>query len=224
MPGEEKIQAAIKLSTVYTVSQSGGNVPKQAKESSKKKEKPPRYFAVLPEFDVQAVLKDHFASVKDGDTALWKSLLESQRLTAHPHITLVHEKSLSTESPTYLSEKELWDRCAHLANVDSPPMFSMVLEKVIWDGRVMVILVDDFRLGSSPEEDKEQKGAQFVSTLPYELRSRLHVTVGTKESSIPPIEGKNLAERWRRGEKGKSVGELDLGKVQVQGRVKGMYA
>ena len=59
-------------------------------------------------------------------------------------------------------------------------------------------------------------GRDFVSNLPENVRSRLHITVGTRYNSIKPVEAKSMVQQWRKG-------ELDMIKsiiVTVYGRIK----
>jgi hypothetical protein len=85
-----------------------------------------------------------------------------------------------------------------------------------------------------------------LSKLPKDLQLRLHITIGTKEPSIPPVEAMDLVHRWRssatssstdsdKGKeketegdgsdgKGGKVESIALKGVVAQGRLKGLMS
>jgi hypothetical protein len=65
----------------------------------------------------------------------------------------------------------------------------------------MAITVEDFDVaeaaeGSSSGSNDNEKGCEFVPNLPDDIRSRLHITVGTRYESIKPLEAKSMVEQW----------------------------
>ncbi|KAF9447346.1 hypothetical protein P691DRAFT_802577 [Macrolepiota fuliginosa MF-IS2] len=227
-PGEEKIREALEQVGDYKAVKGKDTRSilegKEAKEQKKRKEKPPRYYGILPEVDVDSVLDGVFSSgsddvdekVKDG-AAFWGELKKEKRATTRPHITIVHGKSLPQES-------DVWEAAAAVSAADAPPGFKCTLGHILWDGRVMVLTVDNLELELG--EGDEAVGKKFLKVFPADTRERLHVTVGTENSGIPPVEGKALVERWRRGEReNEGVFEIELGKgVIVGGRLKGLWS
>lgn len=99
----------------------------------------------------------------------------------------------------------------------SPPLLKGRLGSVVWDGRVMAVSVDD--VGVEPEEGEGMEGEAFVKGLGGDVRGRMHVTVGTRDGKVRPVEAKGLVEKWRKGEAVKSV---KLGDVVFRGRVKAL--
>ncbi|KAJ7205526.1 RNA ligase-domain-containing protein [Mycena pura] len=186
-------------------------------DAKKKKTKPPRYYALLPEVDLDRLLVDVVA--KDPDAAaLYGHLVKEKRVTTRPHITLVHSKWLEGEGEEAGTAQDLWGRCAAL---DPSPHFQCILGSVVWNDRVMAVAVDDVRL--EQEAPSGQAGAEFVSTLPQDVRKRMHVTVGTRHSSIMPVEAKGLVEAWRAG-KAKGIKSLPLEGVTARGTVHGLIS
>ena len=73
-----------------------------------------------------------------------------------------------------------------------------------------------------PEEDVGQEGSAFLSQLDPDLRERLHITIGTKDASVPPVEAGALVEAFKKGEKG--MESVPLEGVYVKGRIKGLFS
>ena len=143
-------------------------------------------------------------------------LKDAKRATPVPHITLVHNKSLP-------QEQALWDRCSDLFLSPSPPSFAFRITHLLHNNRVMSLVVDDFRAAPNPEEDAGEAADQFVKALDGKVKSGLHITVGTKNSNIPPIEGRTLVESWKKGNTS-GITALALSDVSAKGRVKGLMS
>ncbi|KAF7316285.1 tRNA ligase [Mycena indigotica] len=163
--------------------------PAQTKDQlAQKKGKPPRYYGLLPEVDLTGLLAGAVEK-EPSAAAFYGHLVKEKRVATRPHVTLVHSKALQEPGA-----KELWERCAAL---NPSPAFTCKLGHLVWNDRVMVVTVDDVMV--EKEASTGQVGAEFVTRLPQEVRDRLHVTVGTRTSSIMPVEGKALVEAWRAG-------------------------
>lgn len=181
----------------------------------------PRYFAFLPEINLADILGPKLASLPaetDASDSFWAHLVTKDRVTKRPHVTVVHKKSLP-------DEQDLWERCRVLHPMSSLPWFKFKLGHVVWNARVMAVTVDDVEVatttttnnnntttttapGTTPPEVQE-----FMSLLPDEVKRRLHITVGTKDKDVPPVEAKSLVEEWRNGGKkdGNGVRSVELG-------------
>ncbi|KAJ6575779.1 RNA ligase [Mycena vulgaris] len=179
-------------------------------EEKKKKAKGPRYYALLPEVELPALLEPRIA-----DEPMYAHLLKEKRVAAKPHVTLVHTKAVVAAEE---GAEELWARCAALAA--GSPVFRCTLGSVLWDERVMVVTVDDVRL---EKEGGGQTGAEFVSGLGAEVRGRLHITVGTRDAEVPAVEGKRLVEAWRAGER-EGIREVKLEGASVVAKVQGLFS
>lgn len=175
---------------------------------------PPRYYALLPEIDLENVLEKRFAEgdVSQDGVEFFAELKKGKRVTERPHVTLVHEKSLPAEEP-------LWSRCKEIFALPSPPLFSFKLGHAVWNDRIMAVTVSDLSV-SSDEQAANAKGVEFVAQLPQEVKEKLHVTVGTKNKDVAPVEARDLVARWKQGEKG--ISSCELKDVWAKGRVKGL--
>ncbi|KAJ4466316.1 RNA ligase-domain-containing protein [Lentinula aciculospora] len=206
-PSPEKIAQGIEKATGYRPATKKDDDSKQ-----KQKEKDPRYFGILPEINLERELSKVFGETSTSYT-MWMHLKQNKRISQRPHITVIHKNSLP-------GEIELWERCMDLHMSENPPMFEFKLKNVVWNDRVMAVVISDFRVVS--ESDLEQKGTEFADKLAEEVRTRLHITVGTQNHNIQAVEAKSLVEEWRRG-KTDGVQVMEISEdVLVRGRIKGL--
>lgn len=221
-PTDEKIKEAVGVAMGYA--------PKVKKpDDAKSKNAGPRYFGLLAELDLEDVLgrKLDLAASESGTTAeaetqalsFWNGLKGGQRVTKRPHVTIVHRKSLP-------AEQTLWDKCAALHRLAQPPLFSAKLGNLVWNDKVMAVTVDDLQVVvEDGEGDEVRLGRAFLQALTKSVKERLHITVGTKNQNILPVEAKALVEVWRSGVGSEAVGNvrsLKLGGIVVHGRIKGL--
>ncbi|KAF8958845.1 RNA ligase-domain-containing protein [Flammula alnicola] len=212
-PSEEKIAEALEVVQGYAPAV---KKPDEPKDSKKKAEKTPRYFGLLPEVDLVALL-DERLSQDDVDNDMrdfWAMLKAEERVIKMPHVTIVHKNAMDTE-------RALWDRCAALHAMPIPPVFKGKLGSVVFNRRVMAVTVEDFAL-ETPGDAQAQQGQEFVSKLPHEIRERLHITVGTR-ANIQPVEAKAMVETWRAEGPNPDLMAVGLKGKNVLGRVKGLY-
>lgn len=209
-PSAEQMGQALAAARAYSPKPRGGGPEKKEKKKAQ-----PRYYALLPEVDVERLLDERFKAddVSKKGKEFYRVLKKNKRVTERGHITLVHEKNLP-------DDRELWDRAKALHALPASPLFSLRLTNVVWNDRVMALVVADVAVASE-ETDTEGKGVEFVVNMPEELRNRLHVTVGTRGTDVPPVEAKDLVQRWKKGEAGIESCELD--DVWVKGRVRGLF-
>jgi tRNA ligase len=211
-PDAERVGAALAKIRGYTPANTAN-----VKKSKTKAQSPPRYFGLLAEIDLAETLGAHI-SRREGEGGplgdFWGALKRNKRIVHNPHVTIVHSKHL----PEMLT---LWERCAALSALPAPPLFRVRLGHVVADERVMAVTVEEL-LVVDPEEDEGQEGSAFVSMLDPEIRERLHITVGTKDASVPPFEAGTLVKSFKKGEKG--LDSVRLGDVYVNGRIKGLFS
>ncbi|KAF5357059.1 hypothetical protein D9756_006525 [Leucocoprinus leucothites] len=202
---------------------------KEVQKQQKQQAKPPRYFGLVPDFH----LRKFVDSVLSGQDAVdperiagaefFQTLKSAGRVTEAPHITIVHKKQLP-------QDQNIWDQCTEVTAMGQPPKFDCRIGHILWDDRVMVLAVDDVQPAaewtfSSGEArvDAEKQGKEFLSVVPEETRSGLHVTVGTLNGSILPVEGKTLVERWRAGEK-EGIRCVEFDEAVITARLKGLWS
>lgn len=212
-PDTERVGAALAKVRGYTPAHTT-----DVKKSKTKAQSPPRYFGFLAEIDLAEALEAHISRREGGGGPLgdfWCALKKNKRIVHNPHVTIVHSKHL----PEMLT---LWERCAALSALPVPPLFRIRLGYVVADERVMAITVEEL-LVDDPEEDEGQEGLAFVSMLDLEICERLHITVGTKDASVPPSEAGALVKLFKKNEK-KGLDSVRLEDVYVNGRIKGLFS
>ncbi|EIN08726.1 hypothetical protein PUNSTDRAFT_67333 [Punctularia strigosozonata HHB-11173 SS5] len=209
-PSDDRIAEALTVARGYAPT-----VKHPDKNKGKKDASTPRYFGLLPEMDVEKVVDDAIvrAEVSAEGRAFWDKLVEQKRVAKRPHVTIVHSKSLP-------HEKDLWGRCTTLHASTKPPLFSFRLGHLVWDDRVMALTVEDLAV-SKDVPDPYEEGVAFLVKLPKEVAGRLHITVGTRDKDVNPVEAKDLVQRWRNGDS--DVNAVPLDKVFVKGRLKGLF-
>jgi len=206
-PNVERVGAALAKARGY-------KAPHTDAKQVAKARPPPRYFAILAEIDLVDALESQISHAEGPLRDFWDLLKTNRRIATTPHVTIVHSKRL----PESLS---LWERCTALYALPTPPLFRVRLGHVVANERIMAATVEDLTV-DNPEEDEGQVGSTFVSQLDPEVRQRLHITIGTKDPSVPPIEAIALVESLKRGEKG--VDGIPLEDVFLKGRVKGLFS
>jgi tRNA ligase len=110
-------------------------------------------------------------------------------------------------------------------------MWDFEMTHVVWDGRVMAIVVEKL-------EPQTKEGMDSLAKLVLEeTKDGVHITVGTKEEDIRPYEARPLVEMVRKRilageldgeteefvEGGGKVRWAQLGPTKGEGRVKGMW-
>lgn len=214
--------------------------PSKKKEKAKAKSSP-RYYAILPEIEMATVIEAAMTSedsIPESGRLMWEHLKMKARITQRPHVTVTHSKSRE-------SEGEVWDACERFMEMTTegtPPFFEFDLGHLVWNERVMTLTVENLRV---KEGGGEEAAVEFLSKLPEDVKLRLHITVGTKEPNIPPVEAKDLIQAWRSfttdtasptiSEKGKEketttggnegkVEAIALTEVNARGRLKGLMS
>jgi tRNA ligase len=223
-PELERVGVALAKARAYKPTLTADTKQAEAKAHPK-----PRYFGLLPEIDLVDALDAQISRRQERGMPLrdfWESLKTPPaeeaahgRVTRSPHVTIVHSNQQKQQDRDPESVM-LWERCATLHALASPPMFRARLGHVVADERIMAATVEDLCV-EDPEEDAGQEGAAFVSQLDHELRERLHITIGTKDGSVSAVEAGALVQSFKKGEKG--VESVPLEGVYVKGRIKGLF-
>ena len=214
-PTGEQMGEALRKAIEYqnSVKQEIGESPKgKKKEGSKEKAVAPRYYAILPEVDLEAVVGGILSAEGTSEDAkkIWELLKGKKRFTARPHVTITHMKSKETELA-------LWNASAQLLKEGTPPMFDLEFGHLVWNDRVMALTVENL---SVKEGSAIEAGNEWLKVLgDGPVKARLHVTVGTANPSIPPVEAKELVEKWRANE---PVSVMEIKGIGSQGRLKAL--
>lgn len=234
-PTDEQIAKALEEAKAYQ--------PSVKKELQGKETPPPRYYGLSIELDLQHYVEEALGSsgnscrdVKADAEQFLAHLVSHGRIVARPHVTIVHEKTVAAEtapegeaSRSLGPAQRLWNTCEALRQMPSPALFEFNLTALLFNDRVMTLVVDHVRphVQAHSEDDKAERKQQdrqhllhVEQALCEDLKEVLHVTVGTREESIPPFEARGLVEAWRKGDQ--NVKHVDLQGLHGLGRVMGM--
>ena len=170
------------------------------------------YFCVkLPKNDVLSTLDKLFNRESPETARIYRQFQQSRRIQPAFHVTLMHRASLASHSVlwshlTDLRAKALSEASQNPSTQTSDPLLGecrVRLERVVWDDRVMCIVV---RL-----LDEGWETANPIA----------HITIGTAHPDIKPKESNELLQRWM--ESGSQTGIADFevaGHVEVPGEVR----
>lgn len=196
----------------HTIPDRGGKnnrLPQQQGQKSQKK-KPLEYMSIdVPAKDIAALLQKTFNKAGAEQARFYKQLVGTRRVQPQFHVTLMHRATAKQHS-------ELWDRYTKLhaeadsANASSIGECDVVLERVVYDDRIMAIVV---RL-----DDPEEKWTCVNKVT--------HITVGTRDDGVKPKESNDLLERWLTEGSG-AGGVVDVGfegRPVVHGVVRGVLS
>ena len=217
MPSDERIQEGLDCDVVRGYAPTVKRLDRDNPKGKKKLDV--RYYGLLPEVDLEVLLDRALANEHNSNKDFWMQLKTNHRVTKRPHVTIVHKNTIDTE-------RDLWNRCAALHEMSTaiPPLFKGTLSNLLWDGRVMAITVEDFDVVEVEGSSGSNEGRGFVSNLPDDIRSRLHITVGTKSGDVKPVEAKTMVQKWRRGKEQDKIKSFKLVGLVVYGRIKGLMA
>lgn len=209
-PSQERMGEALAAARAYTPSTKKPNEDKKAAAAEA------RYFGLLAEIDLDSALNGTLEEDTGSESGkeFWDHLCSNNRIASRPHVTIVHSKNLPKDTP-------LWDRCKALHALPRPPLFKFRLSHLVWNDRIMAAVVSDLAV-CSDGEDPDENGVQFIAQLPLEVLKRLHITVGTRDKDVNPVEAKDLVEQWKAEEDIDHVRSVELKDVWVKGRVKGL--
>jgi len=198
------------------------------RKQSQVQTKPPKqprmeYFSVrLSAQRINSILDALFHN-KDVQTArFYRQLQQSRRVQPEFHVTLMHRAS-AAENHAYWEKLNLLH--ASLQKTDASKgswdpelgQCSILLERVVWDNRVMCFVV---RLNGSTTLDAQGEELVFESVNPV-----AHVTVGTASQDIKPKESNDLLQKWLNGGSGGDTGVQELsikGNMALEGSVRGV--
>lgn len=209
-PDAGKISAACASAKEYKVNQPG---------KKKSAPKPPRYFALIPQMDLEKLVGDKMSGGKapESGSQLWSHLVAEKRLTKHPHVTLMHMKE------KHDSEK-LWECCWSLQKSagEIEPSFSVTFDHIVWNSDMMALSVSEIEMHGEFEKHRNI-GQSVIEHISDIVARRLHLTIGTRDDSINPFQAAAMVAEWRSGSKS-DVQSLPLDNCVVEGKFAGRYS
>lgn len=160
------------------------------------------YFCIrLPNEKVLSSLDQAFKSVPPETFKFYRQLQKTRRIQTAFHVTLMHRASVAQNQDLWSSLNSLYNSALTSSPSDADPILGkcrVQLERVVWDHRVMCIVV---RL--------LDEGWQCQNTV-------AHITIGTAGQEIKPKESNTLLEKWHEGGSGGRTGTLE---VEIEGNV-----
>lgn len=219
-PTPEELEEAISFADAYRP-QVFKELTLEAKAKAEERKKP-RYYGVLVEQDLKALLAPLFPESASALPEPYATLLAKDRINKSPHVTLVHEMELKSPDEAFRAARQAtWDQYVQLVrDAKTHGSDSLVVElalgpRIVWDDRVMSIEVSGMRSEAGTE--------MGLGTL---VGRSLHVTVGTREEDVRPIEGKLVLEAVEKGEtttrEGGIIHVREMEVVQCRGRLTGL--
>lgn len=173
------------------------------------------YFNIsLPTNEVSSILQSLFPPSIPAETArLYRQLVNSRRIQAAFHVTLIHRASKQ-------DHPELWDRMTNrYIDVQTkdpvpepsryPPTIGSArvrLERLVWDNRIMTFVARILPANGGDISDATSEW-QCANAIP-------HITVGTAAPDVKPKESNDLLRRWVESGSGGNTGIFE---AEVQG-------
>lgn len=169
------------------------------------------YFGIrLSTTNINSILSSLFQKSTADESQFYKKLKSSGRLQDEFHVTLIHRASSLQDSQTWQQYVKLLETAVgkDTRKGDELPSLGparLRLERVIWDDRIMGILV------------RVLPGADGAV---WSCANRIpHITVGTASKDIKPVETNTLLERWIGGDQ--TVRSMEFAGIQeLEGAVK----
>ncbi|KZS97411.1 hypothetical protein SISNIDRAFT_406536 [Sistotremastrum niveocremeum HHB9708] len=214
----------------------------------KKKAKEARYYGFNVELDLERSLKKHLShpSIPPSLQTLFESLKSSGRITFDPHITLVHSASLSSSASDHETAKPLWDTLESFTNSENgSALFRFTISHILFTPRLIALSISPTSLApiqsttTASSNKAHNDGAQesgvdpraqgVLNEIPKEVKERMHITVGTRDSGVKPVEAGDVIASWKKGtfpssgSNGKEgIIEIGEGGIEARGRIRGM--
>ena len=155
------------------------------------KESKLEYFAVQLEASrVGPILKAVFDGLPAERARFYRTLEQTRRIQPQFHVTLMHRASAASKPAEWDALVKAYEVAAksEAGGKGQPPSMGrcgVMLERVVWDKRIMCIVV--WLVGS--DEDAKWESANRVA----------HITVGTASPAVKPKESNDLLARWWTG-------------------------
>jgi tRNA ligase len=185
------------------------------------------YFSVrLNTSRITSVLDSCFND-KDATTArMYKQLKQSRRIQNEFHVTLIHRASASQNQTYWDKLMKLHETVKQTGSRDGawePELgkCNVQLERIVWDDRIMCFVV---RLDGSSTLQIDGEAGTTTEDLQFSTTNLIaHVTVGTADAQIKPMESNALLQRWVNHGSGDGINELSVkGHVVLEGSIRGV--
>ncbi|CAO2650259.1 Nn.00g015510.m01.CDS01 [Neocucurbitaria sp. VM-36] len=220
--GKKSMQNFNNNQVLQNMQRSEGHNGRNQSQQDAKPKKAPRmeYFSVRLNSSRISSILDALFNDKDAATArFYKQLKQTRRIQNEFHVTLIHRAS-APQNQVYWDKLTKLHEAGQKTNVNSgswePELgsCSVQIERLIWDDRIMCFVV---RLnGSSTLQVDSEVGTTTEELMFESVNPVAHVTVGTANQQIKPMESNSLLQRWLNEGSG---GETGIGELSVKGNV-----
>ena len=182
-----------------------------AKQTNGKAQTPPRqqmltaeqlvkkleYFSIpVSTTDINSALGSVFADGSTEEKKMYAHLKQSRRIQNEFHVTLIHRASNSQHPQIWQLYTDMYANALHTQGLaaSSPSLGGsrVRLERVVWDDKVMAIVVRLLPRAQRQSGD-ETEAFPCANEIP-------HITVGTSHEQIKPKESNALLARWMAGD------------------------
>lgn len=191
----------------------------QSNGSAKPKEKKVEYFAVqVPAYQVNGLLESMFRDAPPEEAKMYKTLRAQRRVQQEFHVTLIHRAASGQHADYWAKLTDMQAKASAPAEIQAfsipEPKIGHAkvrFERVVWDDRVMALVV---RLSRGEGSAEEWKSVNTVA----------HITVGTASPNVKPVESNHLLAKWmQEGAGANGIKEIMVkAGVEVEGTVKGV--
>ncbi|KAL6704821.1 tRNA ligase [Coniothyrium glycines] len=214
-----------------SMQRSNGQGARSNSEALPKAKKQPRmeYFGIrLNTSRINAILESLFTDKDATVSRFYRQLKETHRVQKEFHVTLIHRASATQNQP-------LWDKLVKLHDSAQSTnagtgswepeigQCQVQMERLVWDDRIMCFIV---RLNGSSTLQADSEAGPMTEELVFETVNQVaHVTVGTANQTIKPVESNVLLQRWLNGGSGGETGIREIpvkGNVVLEGSVRGV--
>jgi tRNA ligase len=185
------------------------------REAKPQKQRQVEYFGVqVPKARIDSTLESLFREGSRDDSRMYTLLKNQRRIQSAFHVTLMHRAS-SSQHPDYWAHLTSLYNAAR-SDLDPEPKIgtcNVRLERLVWDDRIMAFVV---RLSAGQGKDGGAEEWKTVNEI-------AHITVGTANVNVKPVESNALLKRWlQEGASGTSgIHERMVpGSVDVEGVVR----
>lgn len=247
LPSEEKRTQALEVVDRYRTAEIIKGAPDSKKAPTVAIVHPPRYYGISVKVDLKDVLGSYFAEEGAPGRDIWETLGTVSKLTGvsrierEPHITLVHEKEVELEGKNSTGPVDaggedkkdtattLWAlyKTLFLATPSPAPPFPAdftPIEQLSSIDPTLVQLTLGPLLAFNDRVMSVQVSAIDSPSVPVHLVDNrpAHITIGTLDSLIRPIEGKMLMEKALQGEALVAGGTVLIQEIRCWGRIAGL--
>ena len=174
------------------------NQPNGSQGMNKPKSPKVEFFCLrLPTSQIHSALSSTFQSQNVQISKFYNQLHQSRRLQSSFHVTLIHRLSINQRPDLWNGLTSLYALQSEQQQNNPDPLLGkcrVQLERVVWDNRVMCIV------------------ARILDDGWETTNANAHVTVGTADTSIKPVESNALLEKWLQvgANEASGIGELLL--------------